>query len=51
MLYLTVQERVVFFIMLLNPFAVLLNNSDVRLITAELVESEILQKHKPNFYV
>ena len=37
--------------MLLNPFRVLLNNNDVRQITAELVESEIPQKHKPNFYV
>ena len=27
--------------MLLNPFRVLLNNNDVRLITSELVESEI----------
>ena len=35
--------------MLLYPITVLLNNNDVRLITAELVESEIPQKHKPNF--
>ena len=37
--------------MLLNPFTDLLNSNDVRPITAELVESEISQKHKPNFYV
>ena len=36
--------------MLLNPFTVMLNNNDVRPITAELVESEIPQKHKPNFF-
>ena len=36
--------------MLLNPFTVLLNNNDARPIKAELVESEIPQKHKPNFY-
>ena len=32
--------------MLLNPFTVLLNNNDVRSITAELVESEIPRKDK-----
>ena len=37
--------------MLLNSFTVLLNNNDVRPITAELVESEIPQKQKQNFYV
>ena len=35
--------------MLLNPFTVLLNNNDLRPITAELVESEIPQKHKRTF--
>ena len=35
-----------FSIMLLNPFTVSLNNNDVRQITAELVESEMTQKHK-----
>ena len=37
--------------MLFNPFTVLLNNNDEKPITTELVESEILQKHKPSFYV
>ena len=36
--------------MLLNQFTVLLINNDVRLITAELVESEITQKHEANLY-
>ena len=31
--------------MLLNPFTALLNNNDVRPITVELVESEILQQN------
>ena len=37
--------------MLLNPFTVLLIKNYVRPITAELVESEVSQKQKPNFYV
>ena len=37
--------------MMLKPFTVLFNNNDVRPITAELVQSEIPQKHKPNYYV
>ena len=37
--------------MLLNPSTVLLNNNDVKPITVELVESEIQQKYKQNFYV
>ena len=49
---LTAKYRLFFFsTMLLNLFTVLLNNNDVRPITTELVESEISQKHKPNFYV
>ena len=42
---LTAEERSFFSIMLLNPFIVLLNNNDVRPITAELVESEIPQQN------
>ena len=38
-------------IILLNLFTVLLNNNELIPITAELVESEISQKHKSNFYV
>ena len=48
----TVLETSYFFsIVLSNPFKILLNNNDVRPTTAELVESEIPQKHKPIFYV
>ena len=36
---------------LISITAVLLNNNDVRPITAELVGSEIAQEHKPNFDV
>ena len=40
------KERDLFLsIMLLNPFTALSNNNDVRLITAELIESEIPQQN------
>ena len=35
--------------MLLDQFTALLNNNDMRPTMVELVESEILQKHKLNF--
>ena len=36
---------IIFSIIMLNPFTYLLNNNDVRPVTAELVESEISQQN------
>ena len=42
---------ILFSIILLNSFTVLLNNNDVRLVTAELVESEIPQQNINLLYI